>query len=112
MGKQRYDVKRGHFENIEGDKLKELMEDTFQEVYEEEDDEEEKLVVDDDGAIEHLEVWTEGRTGLWVDLEMNKEVDEKIAMETISKWNGFLEEATGFTAKERKKRAKKKAKDK
>lgn len=107
MGKKRYDVKRGHFENIEGDKLKELMEDTFQEVQEEE----EKLIVEDDGAISHLEVWTEGRTGLWVDLEMNDDVEEEIAVETISKWNDFLEEATGFTAKERKKRAKKKAKE-
>ncbi len=111
MGKQRYDVKRGHFENIEGDKLKGLMDETFKEVYEEEDEGEEKLVVEEDGAIAHLEVWTEGRTGLWVDLEMNKDVDDDLAMKTISKWNDFLEEATGFTAKERKKRAKKKAKD-
>ncbi|MBS3816371.1 MAG: DUF5611 family protein [Candidatus Thermoplasmatota archaeon] len=107
MGKQRYDVKRGHFENIEGEKLKELMDETFHEVKEEE----EKLIVDKDGAISHLEVWTEGRTGLWIDLEMNKDVGDDVAMETISKWNDFLEEATGFTAKERKKRAKKNAKE-
>lgn len=107
MGKNRYDVKRGHFENIEGDKLKELMEETFEEVKEDG----EKLIVDDDGAISHLEVWTEGRTGLWVDLEMDDDVENDVASKTISKWNDFLEEATGFTAKKRKKRAKKKAKD-
>ncbi|MFP4000313.1 MAG: DUF5611 family protein [Thermoplasmata archaeon] len=108
MGKNRYDVKRGHFKNIEGDKLKKLMEEKFDEVKEDED----KLIVDDKGAIGHLEVWTEGRTGLWVDLKMNDEVDCEVAANTISIWNDFLEEATGFSAKKRKKRAKKKAKDK
>ncbi len=108
MGKNRYDVKRGHFENIEGEKLKSLMKEKFGEI--EEDDE--KLIVEDEGAIDHLEVWTEGRTGLWVDLEMNQDVDGDVAAKTISLWNEFLEEATGFDAKKRKKRAKKKAKDK
>ncbi|MEF8831990.1 MAG: DUF5611 family protein [Candidatus Thermoplasmatota archaeon] len=107
MGKNRYDVKRGHFENIEGDKLKQLMEDEFGEVTEED----EKLILENEGAISRLEVWTEGRTGLWVDLEMDDEVDEEIAAETVSTWNDFLRKATGFTAKKRKKRAKKKAKE-
>ncbi len=108
MGKNRYDVKRGHFKNIEGDKLEELMKDTFEEVQKED----EKLIIEDHKAISRLEVWTEGRTGLWVDLKMNKDVDNEVASETISIWNDFLEEATGFDAKQRKKRAKKKAKDK
>lgn len=107
MGKNRYDVKRGHFKNIEGDKLKGMMEDYFGEVEEEED-----RLLTEYGAIDHLEVWTEGRTGLWVDIEMNEEVDDELAMQTISKWNDFLEEATGFSAKKRRDRAKKKAKDK
>ncbi len=108
MGKNRYDVKRGHFENIEGDKLSELMEGKFGKVKKEDD----KLIVEDEGAIASLEVWTEGRTGLWVNIKMNQDVDSETASETISKWNDFLEEATGFTAKARKKRAKKKAKEK
>ncbi|MBS3781028.1 MAG: DUF5611 family protein [Candidatus Thermoplasmatota archaeon] len=108
MGKNRYDVKRGHFENIEGDKLKKLMKQKFGEVKEKED----KLIVENQGAISNLEVWTEGRTGLWVDLEMDQDVDGDVAAETVSIWNDFLREATGFTAKKRKKRAKKKAKEK
>ncbi len=108
MGKNRYDVKRGHFENIEGDKLKKLMREKFGKVKEKND----KLIVEDEGAISRLEVWTEGRTGLWVDLKMDDEVSGDVAAETISKWNDFLRESTGFTAKKRKKRAKKKAKDK
>jgi len=88
--------------------LKKLMEEKFGEVKEEE----KKLIVDDEGAIDRLEVWTEGRTGLWVDLQMNDDVENKIASNTISLWNDFLEEATGFTAKKRRERAKKKAKEK
>ena len=107
MGKNRYDVKRGHFKNIEGDQLEELME----EIFEKKKKKDEKLITEDEGAIEYLEVWTEGRTGLWVDLQMDDDADDKVAMETISKWNDFLKRATGFTAKKRRKRAKKKAKD-
>ncbi len=105
MGKNIYDIKRGHFKNIEGGKLKELMEDIFGSIKEKE----EKLI-SDFGAIEHLEVWTEGKTELWVDIEMDKDPDEDVAMDTISRWNDFLLKATGFDAKQRSKRAKKKAK--
>ncbi|MFW6040299.1 MAG: DUF5611 family protein [Thermoplasmatota archaeon] len=107
MGKNKYDVKRGHFKNIEGDQLKELLKDIFESVEEEGD----KLMTSY-GAISKLEIWTEGRTGLWVDIEMDEDVDQKVAQETISKWNDFLREATGFTAKQRRDRAKKKAKKK
>ncbi|MGM0510133.1 MAG: DUF5611 family protein [Thermoplasmatota archaeon] len=105
MGKNKYDVKRGHYKNIEGDKLKDLMEDIFGSV----DEEEDKLITDY-GAIDSLEVWTEGKTGLWVDVEMDDDAEGEEAMDTISKWNDFLLKATGFNAKKRRKRAKKKAK--
>ncbi len=105
MGKNKYDVKRGHFKHIEGDQLKELMIEIFEEV----EEKDEKLVTSY-GAIDRLEIWTEGRTGLWVDVEMDEDADEQEAMETISKWNDFLERATGFNAKKRRERAKKKAK--
>ncbi len=105
MGKNKYDVKRGHYKNIEGDKLEEMMEKYFGDVREED----EKLKAEY-GAIDHLEVWTEGKTGLWVDMEMDPEVENSVAQETIKKWNKFLLEATGFNAKKRRKRAKKKAK--
>ncbi len=105
MGKNRYDIKRGHYKNVEGGKLKELMEDIFGSI----EKDGEKLI-SDYGAIKRLEVWTEGKTGLWVDIEMDDDPDGDIAMETISKWNDFLLRATGFDAKQRSKRAKKKAK--
>ncbi|MFO7990828.1 MAG: DUF5611 family protein [Thermoplasmata archaeon] len=105
MGKNKYDIKRGHFENVEGGKLKEMMERYFGDVKEEGD-----KLISEYGAIDHLEVWTEGRTGLWVDIEMDPNVENEVAGETITKWNKFLLEATGFNAKKRRDRAKKKAK--
>ncbi len=106
MGTNRYDIKRGHFKSIEGGKLEELMKETFGTV----ESKDEKLITDY-GAIKHLEVWTEGKTGLWIDIEMDDSPDDKVAMDTISRWNKFLQTATGFNAKERSKRAKAKAKD-
>ncbi len=105
MGKNRYDIKRGHFKNVEGEKLEKLMKDIFGSV-----EKEGEKIITTDGAIKHLEIWTEGKTGLWVDIEMDEDPDEKVAMETISKWNDFLLRATGFNAKQRSKRAKDKAK--
>ncbi len=107
MGKNKYDIKRGHFKNIEGDKLKEIMERYFGEVEEKDGKLSTKY-----GAIDHLDIWVEGRTGLWVDIEMNEDVEDDVAMDTISKWNKFLLETTGFNAKKRRDRAKKKAKSK
>ncbi len=105
MGKNKYDIKRGHFKNIEDGKLEELIDDVFGSV----ECKDEKLITDY-GAIKNLEVWTEGRTGLWIDVEMDEAPEDEVAVDTISKWNKFLLEATGFNAKKRSKRAKKKVK--
>ena len=96
-----YDIKRGHFEKIEGDKLKMLMKDIFESV-----DQKDGKLSTSYGAIEKLVAWPEGKQKLWVETKMNTDVDDKIATETIRKYNLFLEKATGFTAKERRKRAK------
>ncbi len=40
---------------------------------------------------------------------MNPKVPEEVARETIARYNRFLEEATGFSAKERAKRLRKSA---
>ncbi len=42
---------------------------------------------------------------------MDPKVPEEVARETIRRYNAFLEDATGFTAKERAKRLKKSATD-
>jgi hypothetical protein len=97
-----YDIKRGHFEKIEGDKLKLMMKDIFEMV-----ESKDGKLFSSYGAIESLGVWSEGKQRLCVETKMNTDVDDKTATETIRKYNLFLEKATGFSAKERRKRASK-----
>ena len=101
---QEYDIKRGHYKNIEGDKLKDLMETTFGNVK----TENEKLT-SHYGALQPLFTWIKGKDVLCVDTNMNKDVSDDEINETIRRYNRFLEAATGFNAKERVKRSKKKA---
>jgi hypothetical protein len=58
------------------------------------------------GAISHLTVRAEGRE-LRVEVTMNPQVPEDVARETIARYNRFLEQTCGYTAKERAKRLKK-----
>jgi hypothetical protein len=60
------------------------------------------------GAIERLEARPEGRA-LLVDVRTNPKVDEAVARESIARYNRFLEEVTGFNAKERARRLRKSA---
>ncbi|MCI4331753.1 MAG: DUF5611 family protein [Thermoplasmata archaeon] len=61
------------------------------------------------GALARLEVRPVGRE-LSVEPTMNPKVPEDVARETIRRYNQFLEEATGYTSKERSKRLQKAAK--
>ena len=60
------------------------------------------------GAIERLVARPEGR-GLALEVRTNPKVEEAVARETIARYNRFLEELTGFSAKERAKRLRKSA---
>jgi len=60
------------------------------------------------GAIEHLSVRPDGRA-LAVEVRTNPRVDEAVARETIARYNRFLEEVTGYSAKERARRLRKSA---
>jgi len=53
-----------------------------------------------------LAVWIENKK-LIVDSESNKEAKDDIILDTNKRYRDFLEEATGYTAKERLKMAKK-----
>ncbi len=99
-----YDIKRGHFKKIDG-KVQEIV----NEVMGSSKKAGEKIKTSF-GALKKLELWTEGKTKLWVDTEMDAGVDDKTAMETQRKYNDLLFRLTGFTAKERSKRLKDKAK--
>ena len=56
------------------------------------------------GALERMIAWTDGKK-LFVDITMKSGVSDSVATDTIKAFNAFLEKATGFTAKERSKRA-------
>ena len=98
-----YDIKRGHFDNIEGDGLENLMKELFGNVKKKN----EKLS-SSFGALDSIAVWLDGKKTLCVDTKMNTDVDDKTATDTIRAYNQFLERATGLNTKERKKRANKK----
>ncbi|MCK5037501.1 MAG: DUF5611 family protein [Thermoplasmata archaeon] len=97
-----YGIKRGHYANIEGDQLKALMKDIFGNVKKDGD-----KLVSTYGALDPLVVCLDGKKTITVETTMNPKVDNDVASETIAKYNDFLLRATGFTSKERKKKANK-----
>ena len=100
-----YEVRRGHQGNIAPEKLKEHM----QEIFGNAEQRDEKLVTSF-GALKELRVWAGGKNLLCVETEMDPGVPDDVAAQTIKAYNTFLERATGYNAKERGKRAQKKAK--
>ncbi|MFQ5552401.1 MAG: DUF5611 family protein [Thermoplasmata archaeon] len=102
---QAYDIKRGHARTLEGDGLKTILEECYASVSQ---DGEEYLVRH--GAIQEMRVWVETNQ-LHVDMAMNPQVDDATAADTIRAHNRFLEQATGFTAKQRRSRMQRKAKE-
>ncbi len=58
------------------------------------------------GGFKILTVWVDNKK-LCVETESNKEVKDEQILDTNKRYRDFLEEATGFSAKERLKKAKK-----
>jgi hypothetical protein len=58
------------------------------------------------GALLRLEVWSgaEGKT-LIVDTEANKDADDETIIDTNRRFRNYLQQVTGYTAKERAKKA-------
>lgn len=103
---QNYDIKRGHFKNIDGSGLENIMKELFGSVKKEGN-----KFVSSYGALDSISAWTEGKNTLWVDMQMNPKVDDEAASKTIKNYNEFLSKATGFTSKQRRNRLNKKAKE-
>ncbi len=61
------------------------------------------------GAIEKMVAWTDGKK-LFVDTTMKTSAPDHMATQTIKAFNAFLEQATGYSAKERSKKAQEAAK--
>jgi len=99
-----YDLKRGIGRVLEGDGLRKIASDIFGAATTDGG----KIVVSF-GALERMVVWSDGKR-LFVETEMKPGVPDDVATNTIKAFNRFLEKATGYTAKERSKRAQKAAK--
>ena len=100
-----YDIKRGWWKNIEGEKLKEMMNEHFGNISEEGD-----LLVSSYGAISRVEVKMLDKTRMSLSTVSNTNVADDTVLDTKKRLNKFVEAATGFNAKQRMKRAQQKAK--
>jgi hypothetical protein len=94
-----YELKRGIAKSLEGDGLRNLAVETFGQA-----SADGNRVVVSFGAIEKMSAWTDGKK-LFVDTVMKAGTPDHVATETIKAFNTFLERATGYSAKERGKRA-------
>lgn len=103
---QEYEVRRGHQDNIEPAKLKAHMQEIFGNVAEKDG-----KLISSFGALKEIAAWPGKKNIIVVDTKMDPTVADDVAQQTIKAYNIFLERATGFTAKERGKRAQKKAKE-
>ncbi len=101
---QTYQIKRGQGKALERDGLRNLVEEAFEQARMEGG-----RVHASFGALASLTTWADTRT-LYVDTEMRRDVADEVAKQTIRAYNLFLERATGYTAKERGKRAQGRAK--
>lgn len=101
-----YDIKKGHLANVEGTKLEALANEIFGSAKTQQDG----TVVFSFGAIDAGRARVKSPKELEAETKMML-VDDALALETIRRWNNFLERATGFNSKERKTRLNKKAKD-
>ena len=107
IGMQDYEIRRGHFAEIEGEKLGSIIEGVFGKANKIGDNSYETSF----GAIAKLTATIRDKKSLTIDTVMNSKVDANTAADTVRKYNAFLEKATGFTSKERVKRVQKKAKE-
>lgn len=103
---QKLDIKRGHFKNIEGDLLRNIMEKHLDSVRQEGG-----WLLGEYGAMRPIKVKVLDKKTLLVDITTAKDVDEETALASIKVKNKLLYELTGFTAKQRSERLQKKAKE-
>jgi len=94
-----YELKRGAGEALEGEGLRRIAAELFGDA-----GVDGSKVTVSYGALERMIAWTDGKK-LFVDITMKSGVSDSVATDTIKAFNAFLERATGFTAKERSKRA-------
>lgn len=103
-----FDIKRGFYAKIEGDNLGEMMKSVFGNVTKEG-----ASFVSSYGAMARIEAKVLSKTQMGVvtvNIDDIRSLTDDQIIDSKRKLNKFLEEATGFTAKQRMDRAKAKAK--
>ena len=99
-----YELRRGVAKDLEGDGLRKIATDAFGGAVMEGNQ-----VIVSFGAIDKMVAWTDGKK-LFVDTTMKTSAPDQMATQTIKAFNTFLEQATGYSAKERSKKAQEAAK--
>lgn len=102
----KFDIKRGHGAQLEGDGLKNLMIESFGDIKEENG-----AYVTSFGATTRFEVKFISKSEIEVNSESDKSASEEAMIESNRKYNDFMLKVTGFSSKERSKRMQKKAKE-
>jgi hypothetical protein len=102
------DIKRGHWRNIEGEGLRDLLVEHFDTAPSEDEDGWLRIEY---GALKPLAIKVLSKTEMVVETTSNPDVTPDVASDTIRRYNRFLEAATGFNSKQRSKRLQKKAKE-
>ena len=100
---QTYPVRASHRSNLRPEALRELAQTSFGEARVDGERVEASY-----GALVSLRAQAAAKD-LGVEVTMNPKVSDELARETIRRYNEFLEAVTGYSAKERAKRARKSA---
>ena len=107
-GKTEFDIKKGWYKNIDGDGLEGIMREVFGQVEKQGD-----VFVSSYGAMKRIEAKVISRNRLGVltaNVDDVRSVSDEDILASKRKLNDFLFRATGFTPKDRLKKAKDKAK--
>lgn len=97
---QEYDIKRQLKGSLSSESIRQMLQEEFGQVSEKDG----HLVVSY-GAIERLECWLSDKKRVCVITVSRGGVSDSDAAETIAKYNRFLQRVTGYSSKERRKKA-------
>lgn len=97
-----YPIKRGHYKHIEGEKLKKIIEDFFGYV-----EERDGKYYTSFGSLAKIEIYLKDKRTLVVTTTPKETYTKEEALETLRRYNRFLDIVTGYTAKERAEKLKK-----
>jgi hypothetical protein len=96
---QQYEIKRSIRSEISPGRIAEIMRKEFGSA-----EEHDGHIFSSYGALTKLECWLDGKK-VCVDTVGNRNVGDAVAADTVARYNRFLEGVTGYSSKERRKKA-------